>query len=51
MADILPDNVRSDLAQYVDPLIFYRAATGRIPVDEIAGHVVHQLELFPEGES
>jgi len=50
VADILPDDVRADLAQYVDPLIFYRAATGRMPVNEIAGHVAHQLELFPTKE-
>ena len=39
-------DVRDDLAQYIDPMDFWRCATGQIRPEKVKDHVLHQQALF-----
>lgn len=43
---ILTDEERAGLANLIDPLDFWRAATGRVPPDQVGGLITRQLFLL-----
>lgn len=46
--EIVADEDKALLRDYIEPVVFWKCATGRVNPEEVADHIIHQPDLFGE---